>query len=54
VILRPEDHSWESALLGNGTVRSWIAVDQDGQPTAIGVTLSEAALSGLPSALTPG
>jgi hypothetical protein len=34
--------------LGNGSVRSWVKLDKDGKPTAIGVTFSEAALSGLP------
>jgi hypothetical protein len=34
-------------LLGNGTARTWVTLDPAGKPTAIGVTLSETALSGL-------
>ncbi|MBI2999195.1 MAG: DUF5602 domain-containing protein [Deltaproteobacteria bacterium] len=36
--------------LGNGTARSFVTLDKAGKPTAIGVILSETALSGLPSA----
>src|ERR1044072_4966536 len=39
----------ESRPLGNGTVRSWVTLDRNGDPTAVGVTFSEAALSGLPA-----
>lgn len=38
--------------LGNGKVRSWITLDKDGKPSAIGVTFSESALSGLPGSST--
>src|SRR5688500_10402867 len=38
-------------LLGNGTVRSWVTFGQNNKPTSLGVTFSEAALSGL--ATTP-
>ncbi len=34
--------------LGNGKVRSWVMLDADGKPSAIGVTFSESSLSGLP------
>jgi len=44
----------EAKPVGNGTARSWVALDKDGKPTAIGVTFTEAALSGLPPSLTPG
>jgi hypothetical protein len=44
----------EAAPASNGTARSWVAMDKDGKPTAIGVTLTEAALGGLPQSLTPG
>jgi hypothetical protein len=37
----------EFRILGNGTVRSWVQLGKDSKPTAIGVTLSETALSGL-------
>lgn len=39
---------------GNGTARSWVSLDSGGQPTAVGVTLTEAALQGLPAEVTPG
>ncbi|GAA4396650.1 DUF5602 domain-containing protein [Nibrella viscosa] len=39
---------------GNGTARSWVSVNQQGHPTAIGVTLTEAALQGLAADVTPG
>lgn len=40
--------------MGDGTARSWVQVDGDGNPSAVGITLSEAALEGLPTELTPG
>lgn len=33
--------------VGKGTVRPWVTLDENGNPTAIGVTLDEAALEGL-------
>ena len=39
----------DMAILGNGTVRSWVTLDEAGKPTALGVTLSETALTGLPA-----
>ncbi|MGH9768697.1 MAG: DUF5602 domain-containing protein [Blastocatellia bacterium] len=44
----------EATPVGNGIVRSWVTTSADGKPTAIGVTFTEAALSGLPQSLTPG
>jgi len=35
--------------VGNGVARAWVAQDEDGNPTAVGVTLSEKALQRLPS-----
>ncbi|MFC7425225.1 DUF5602 domain-containing protein [Nocardia tengchongensis] len=35
--------------LGNGTIRTYVAVDSDGHPTEIGVRLTKAALDGLPA-----
>lgn len=35
--------------VGKGTVRSWVTLDERGNPTAIGVTFDEAALDGLPA-----
>jgi Domain of unknown function (DUF5602) len=34
-------------LVGNGTAYTWLDVDKEGKPVAIGVSLSEAALTGL-------
>src|SRR5659263_207871 len=39
----------ETKSLGNGTVRSWITLGDDGNASAIGVTFTEMALSGLPT-----
>jgi hypothetical protein len=44
----------EAAPVGDGTARSWVAMDKDGKPMSMGVTFTEAALSGLPQSLTPG
>ncbi len=38
----------EAAQLGNGTIRSWVKLNLDGQPSSVGVTFTEAALTGLP------
>ncbi len=38
----------ETRPLGNGAVRSWVTLDKNGNPSAIGLTFSEAALNGLP------
>lgn len=38
----------ETTSLGNGMVRSWVTLDDDGNALAIGVTFTEMALSGLP------
>jgi hypothetical protein len=38
----------ESRQLGKGTVRSWVILDKRGNPSALGLTFSEAALVGLP------
>lgn len=39
----------DSKKLGNGMVRSWVRLDKAGNPTSIGVTFTEAALTGLPT-----
>lgn len=44
----------ETKPLGNGQVRSWVSLDKSGNPTAIGLTFSEAALSTLPTGPLPG
>ena len=35
--------------VGKGAVRSWVRLDENGDPTAIGLTFDEAALEGLPA-----
>ena len=44
----------ETKALGKGQVRSWVSLDLNGNPTAIGLTFSEAALSTLPKEPPPG
>jgi len=39
---------------GAGTARSWVTLDDRGAPVAVGITLTEAALHGLPTEATPG
>lgn len=45
---KPNLFNGQFALLGNGTVRSWVKLDDKGKPSSLGVTFSETALSGLP------
>ncbi|MGQ0647547.1 MAG: DUF5602 domain-containing protein [Gemmatimonadaceae bacterium] len=40
--------------LGQGTARTYIALDNAGTPVSLGVALSEAAMTGLPSTPMPG
>jgi hypothetical protein len=44
----------ETKPLGKGQVRSWVTLDANGNPTAIGLTFGEAALSNLPAEPPPG
>jgi len=44
----------EAKPLGAGEVRSWVSLDSNGNPTAIGVTFDEALLSTLPKEPPPG
>ena len=44
----------ETKQLGNGTARSWLRVDANGKPTAIGVTFTEEALATVPKEPPPG
>ncbi|HEY3267529.1 MAG TPA: DUF5602 domain-containing protein [Armatimonadota bacterium] len=39
----------EATLLGNGSVRSWVEIDEARRPAAVGVTFTETALTGLPT-----
>lgn len=40
--------------LGEGTARSWVTLDRDGKPTAIGLTFSESALKTAPTEIPHG
>lgn len=42
----------ESKAVGQGTVTSWVLLTAEGQPSAIGMTLSEEALTALPDVAT--
>jgi hypothetical protein len=42
-----------SQALGQGTARTFVQLDASGTPTALGIALSETALTGLPTAVTP-
>jgi hypothetical protein len=42
-----------SLTLGQGTARAWLEVDATGAPSALGITMSELALSGLPATAVP-
>jgi Domain of unknown function (DUF5602) len=44
----------ETKPLGAGQARSWVSLDRNGNPTAIGVTFSEGALETLPKEPPPG
>jgi hypothetical protein len=39
---------------GDGTARTWVQLDGDGNPVSLGITLTEDALNGLPNDVTPG
>lgn len=44
----------ETESIGAGQARSWVRLDRDGNPVAVGVTLSEGALKELPKEPPPG
>lgn len=43
--------SGDSTVLGNGIAKTWIKLDEGGNPGSIGISLSEDALTGLPTEL---
>lgn len=43
----------EAKMMGNGVAWSWVERDKKGTPTAIGVTFTETALTGLPEDMPP-
>jgi Domain of unknown function (DUF5602) len=44
----------ETKPLGKGQVRSWVSLDKSGNPTGVGLTFTEEALSTLPTGPLPG
>ena len=42
-------HIGETKVLGNGTVYSWVKLDDKGNPTGVGMTATATALEGLPT-----
>ena len=48
-ICKNTDFYGESVVVGNGTAQTWVVLDDGGRPTSVGLTISETALSGLPT-----
>ncbi|MDP4200567.1 MAG: DUF5602 domain-containing protein [Bacteroidota bacterium] len=46
---QPQTYIGASTTIGSGTANSWVTVDGSGNMTAIGVTISDAALASLPA-----
>ena len=46
---KPGTYTGEARRIGNGVAYSWVTLGEKGKPTAIGVTLTETALEGLPA-----
>src|SRR5262249_13157416 len=46
---RVRTYTGEVRAFGAGEMRSWVTIDTDGTPLALGVTLSEAAMTGWPT-----
>lgn len=44
----------ETRALGQGTAHTWVSLSASGTPTAIGISISEAALTALPGTPMPG
>lgn len=49
----PSVHYGDAKALGNGSARSFVTLGENDQPTAIGFTFDEAALTGLPEEIPP-
>jgi hypothetical protein len=45
---KPGTYTGEAYRIGNGIAYSWVTLDAKGKPSAIGVTLTESAMEGLP------
>lgn len=46
---KPGTYTGEVKQVGNGVAYSWVKLDEKGKPSAIGVTISETAMEGLPT-----
>ncbi len=46
---RADTHLGQARPMGDGQAWTWIKTDQKGRPTSMGITLTETALSGLPT-----
>lgn len=49
----PEIRYGEWEAVGNGQARAWVRLGSNGDPSALGITMTEAALDGLPSGPEP-
>jgi hypothetical protein len=45
---KPGTYTGEAQRVGNGVAYSWVTLNEKGKPSAVGVTLTETALEGLP------
>lgn len=48
----PNTYFGPSVAVGNGNAQAWVTVNKNGDPTDVGINLSEKALEGLPTAQT--
>jgi hypothetical protein len=46
---KPGTYTGEALRIGNGVAYSWVTLNEKGKPAALGVTITEAALEGLPA-----
>jgi hypothetical protein len=51
---KPGTYTGEAQRVGNGVAYTWVTLDQKGKPAALGVTLTETALEGLPQTQPEG
>jgi|GEM_PF-168605 hypothetical protein len=51
---KPGTYTGEAKRIGNGVAYSWVTLNDKGKPSAIGVTLTETALEGLPETFENG
>ena len=53
-VYKPGTHTGSVQRIGNGVAYSWVTLNAKGKPSAIGVTMTESAFSGLPDTLPEG